>query len=163
MRTGTTAHFAGQDDLVSDNGDAAGRMSDEAFDRQRPRFVRLTIGLAALAVATLFWVTRDLSQKYATPLWALIALAAAFGATFLGAFLIGRKRMRRIRSGQVEPYTGPSPSWLGPMLAIIPGFAIVGSQVIRGASPLGGTLLGLVVAYFLTMFVGAAVGVLIPI
>jgi hypothetical protein len=49
------------------------------------------------------------------------------------------------------------------MLAIIPGFAIVGSQVIRGASPLGGTLLGLVVAYFLTMFVGAAVGVLIPI
>jgi hypothetical protein len=138
------------------------RLSDEEFDRQRPRFVRLVIFLAALALFTLFWVTWDLTHKISTPLWALIALAAMFGVTLLGAFQIGRRRMRIIRSGQDHRGMAQSPSWLGPVLAIIPGFAIVGSQAIRAVSPLGNTLLGLVVAYFLTLFVGFAVGFLGP-
>jgi hypothetical protein len=55
----------------------------------------------------------------------------------------------------------PKPGWLGYLLAIVPGLALVASQAVGRTSAQAGSMVGLIAAYALTWGVGLALGLVV--
>lgn len=141
-------------------GDHA-RFDAAALDAWRPRLIRFCVVMGLLTVFTLSWVTWDLTRVNLIPRWVLGLLAAVFASTLVGAFLIGRRRQLTIRADRSAAALVRTPTWLGPVLAVVPGVVIVGTQVIGRASSIASDALGVLAAYLLTWFVGLTLGLVV--
>lgn len=130
-----------------------------ALDASRPRLIRFCIFMGLLTLFTLAWVAWDLTHENASPAYVLALLVAVFAVTLLGAFMIGRHRQLIIRADRNTPTAqGRAPSWLGLVLALLPGVVIVGAQALARTNSLANDLLGIVAAYLLTWLVGLSLG-----
>jgi len=140
-----------------------GRINAEALEKRRPTLIRFCLSVGVLVVVTLSWVTWDLAHSSSSPAIALLVLALVFGATLLGAFLVGRRRQRTIRASHASDVVTKGPAWVGPVLGIIPGFVLVGSQLLGRSSSLASDMLGLLAAYGLTWMVGLSLGLIVTV
>lgn len=143
-------------------GEASGRRIDAAsLEKDRPKLVRGLMWLGPFVV--LGWIIFGWDIAHASPQPALVTtgLVLVFGTTVLGAFLIGRRRQRTIRDGRDGRVMSRKPGWLGYLLAVVPGLALVASQAVGRTSAQAGSMVGLIAAYALTWGVGLVLGLVV--
>jgi hypothetical protein len=143
-------------------GEATGKRFDAAsLDKDRPKLVRGLTWLGPFAVLLGIIFGWDIAHATSQPVLVTTGLVLVFGTTVLGAFLIGRRRQRTIRDGRDGRVMSPKPGWLGYLLAIVPGLALVASQAVGRTSAQAGSMVGLIAAYALTWGVGLALGLVV--
>ena len=135
-----------------------GQSGADALERVRPKVVPLAVFTGVAAVFTFVVVSWDLWQSDGGA-WKVIVLLALCCATFSGSLLMGRRRAAVLRATSDYP-TPRSPAWLGPTLAILPGFVIIGGQIVSDATR---TVLVTLIAYFFTFTTGATIGLMLPV
>jgi hypothetical protein len=135
-----------------------GQCGADALHRARPKIVPLAVFTGVAAVFTFAVVSWDLLQSDGGA-WKVFALLALCCTTLIGSLLIGRRRAVVLRA--TSDYTSPrSPAWLGPTLAILPGFVLIGSQFVGDTTR---TVLVTLVAYFFTFTTGLTIGLILPV
>jgi len=132
---------------------------EQALELVRPKAVKFAAIMGGLSFLTLAFLT---SHYWDDPDWRvrIIVLLVMTVVSFAGATLMGYRRAEKVRRRPDWP-KGSAPSWLGPILVVLPGFVIVGAQAIGGSSKAGSNVLGAAAAYGGAVMAGLALGIVL--
>jgi hypothetical protein len=132
---------------------------EQSLELVRPKMVMLSAIMGGLSLLILAFLTSD---YWGDPYWhgRLIVLLVMTVVSFAGATLVGYRRAQKVRRRADWPKGSP-PSWLGPLLVVLPGFVIVGAQAIGASGKGSSNVLGAVAAYGSAVIAGLALGIVV--